>query len=163
MNAIPSLLESAQTPEEAREIERGRAFADAMDRMFAPTPAMRWLEQLALQRQQREETHKALQGQTVVREAVGDRNRKIARILARDGEGCCYCGKPLGDDMTLEHRIAQANGGSDDLENLTLAHAACNRRVGDLPPDMKDELAARILRNSNPGGGASNKCAPHNQ
>lgn len=77
------------------------------------------------------------------REKVGDRNRKIARILARDGEDCCYCRKPLGEDMTLEHRVAVSLGGSDDLDNLKLAHSACNREVGNLPVDMKDELAAR--------------------
>jgi 5-methylcytosine-specific restriction endonuclease McrA len=83
------------------------------------------------------------------RQPVGDRNRKIARILARDGDDCCYCGKPLGDDMTLEHRVAKSRGGSDDLENLKLAHARCNHEVGNLPPDMKDELARRNFQKGN--------------
>jgi 5-methylcytosine-specific restriction endonuclease McrA len=85
------------------------------------------------------------------REPVGDRNRKIARILARDGDNCCYCKKPLGDDMTLEHRIALSNGGTDNLDNLKLAHAACNREVGNLPPDMKDELVERKKRSETLG------------
>jgi hypothetical protein len=98
-------------------------------------------------------------GQQIVREPVGERNRKIARILARDGESCCYCGKPLGEDMTLEHRVAKSRGGSDDLANLKLAHARCNREVGNLPPDMKDELAKRNQLNTprEPGAGNSSR------
>ena len=77
------------------------------------------------------------------RDTVGVRARLIARLIVRDGDDCCYCHKPLGDDMTLEHRVAQSNGGDDDFDNLTLAHRGCNQRVGNLPPDMKDDLAAR--------------------
>lgn len=95
---------------------------------------------LLRERELREAAHQHAEGH---REPVGERNRKIARILARDGEACCYCNEPLGEDMTLEHRIARSRGGTDDLDNLTLAHARCNREVGNLPPDMKDELAKR--------------------
>jgi 5-methylcytosine-specific restriction endonuclease McrA len=118
----------------------------AIDKLFAPDPRYAWLDEfgrkLKRERQAREHFSKVLSDK---REPVGDRNRKIARILARDGDECCYCGKPLGDDMTLEHRIALSNGGTDDLDNLKLAHALCNREVGNLPPDMKDELAKRQL------------------
>lgn len=98
-------------------------------------------DRLIREREMREASQKP--PREAYREKVGDRSRKIGRILARDGDNCCYCKRPLGDDMTLEHRVAQSRGGTDDLGNLKLAHASCNQEVGNLPVDMKDELAKR--------------------
>lgn len=52
-------------------------------------------------------------------------------LLTRDGDRCFYCNRKLGDDQTREHLVATANGGSNRLDNLTLAHHACNGRRGD--------------------------------
>jgi 5-methylcytosine-specific restriction endonuclease McrA len=106
-----------------------------------------WLLEFGERQRRAEEVRQALsEPRHNRREMIGARTRKIARILERDGDLCCYCQQPLGEDMTLEHRVASSNGGSEDLDNLKLAHALCNREVGNLPPDMKDELARRKLK-----------------
>lgn len=68
--------------------------------------------------------------------AVADRVR--FEIYERDGWLCQLCFEPTSrryehDDPlspTLDHIVAQANGGSDDPENLRLAHAICNSERG---------------------------------
>ena len=59
--------------------------------------------------------------------------KKRARrlLIERDGESCWLCGeatKPF--DRTLEHLEPRSRGGTDDLDNLVLAHVACNRVMG---------------------------------
>lgn len=57
-------------------------------------------------------------------------SRKAA-LIKRDGRDCFYCGKPMtDDDITVEHLIALDKGGNNRLENMALAHDACNRRAG---------------------------------
>jgi 5-methylcytosine-specific restriction endonuclease McrA len=59
----------------------------------------------------------------------------------RDGPGCALCGGdiimglpsgPKGDDRgpSIDHIIPKSLGGSDDLENLQMAHWGCNRKKG---------------------------------
>ena len=56
------------------------------------------------------------------------------RILARDGDACWLCGDTMPeDDRTIEHVEALSRGGSNDLANLVLTHAACNVALGSLP------------------------------
>ena len=69
-------------------------------------------------------------------------NRQAIRdaIVSRDGNGCYYCGRKLQHKtkakrlptnyMQIEHKLAQAAGGSDDLENLVGSCKSCNRRKG---------------------------------
>lgn len=64
--------------------------------------------------------------------------RKATRIALRerDGDNCCYCrevmnftmsGRHDDDDFaTIEHVTPLGRGGSDDMENLALAHRRCN-------------------------------------
>lgn len=61
-----------------------------------------------------------------------DRKRKTISLLIRDGNTCHWCKEPF--DMrspklrpTLEHLKRHADGGSDALHNLVLAHDMCNR------------------------------------
>jgi len=65
-------------------------------------------------------------------------------LLQRDGNGCFYCGKRLGDDQSREHLVAAANGGTERLENLVLAHHACNVKAGDLPLIDKIKLRDKM-------------------
>lgn len=70
-------------------------------------------------------------------------NLKITRgeakelLIARDGDYCRYpgCQNPFvftnSNPRTLDHYIARANGGSDDLSNLVLMHSRCNTLKGD--------------------------------
>lgn len=65
---------------------------------------------------------------------------KIA-IQKRDGCNCFYCGKPLGDDITLEHLISLVQGGKNTLGNMVLAHEKCNQEAGNLTVIEKVNLA----------------------
>ena len=61
---------------------------------------------------------------------------------ARDQRGrCFYCSLPLRDDMTWEHLVARAHGGTNKDSNLAIAHAVCNSMVGTLDVRVKYALA----------------------
>ena len=48
-------------------------------------------------------------------------------LRRRDGNGCGYCGIPLEQvEIHLDHIKPVSKGGTDDLENLTLACEFCN-------------------------------------
>jgi hypothetical protein len=58
-------------------------------------------------------------------------NETTERLIARDGPACWYCGTTTTPETrTIEHLLAVSSGGSDDLDNLCLACALCNRSVG---------------------------------
>lgn len=66
-----------------------------------------------------------------------------ARLLARDGDLCWFCGKAMPEtDQTREHLIPQCVGGSDSLENLVLTHQKCNLKLADKPVPQKIEMRA---------------------
>lgn len=56
-------------------------------------------------------------------------NRETVR--ARDHGVCQLCGEAVAGRGTIDHIVPKSRGGTDDLENLQLAHAACNQRKGD--------------------------------
>lgn len=56
--------------------------------------------------------------------------KEKVQIQQRDGCNCFYCGKPLGEDITLEHLIPLTAGGLNILSNMVLAHDLCNKAVG---------------------------------
>jgi hypothetical protein len=65
--------------------------------------------------------------------------RKMLLLGSRDGEHCIWCGKPLTHrcaDATVDHVVCRSHGGSNALENLVLACAACNHKRADLPADL---------------------------
>ena len=66
------------------------------------------------------------------------------KLLARDGDCCWFCGVAMGDDVTIEHLVAKAKGGTNHLENFALAHRACNALAGDKPLIEKIALRARL-------------------
>ncbi|HZQ01377.1 MAG TPA: HNH endonuclease [Reyranella sp.] len=65
-------------------------------------------------------------------------------LIARDGDRCFYCGRRLGDDQSREHLVPAAHGGSDRLDNLALAHHACNVKAGELGLVDKIKLRDRL-------------------
>lgn len=65
------------------------------------------------------------------------------QLLKRDGCNCFYCGKPLLDDITVEHLLALCYGGKNELSNMVLAHAKCNQMVGNLPLVDKVKIAIK--------------------
>jgi hypothetical protein len=73
------------------------------------------------------------------------RGAKLREALAeRDGTDCWVCGRELGDDQTIEHVEARANGGQWAIDNLRLAHGHCNRTLGALPVAVKETVRARL-------------------
>lgn len=83
------------------------------------------------------------------------------RLRERDGDLCFFCDEIIEHpDFSVEHLLARALGGKNDLDNLKLAHRDCNTHAGSLtiPSKMKlreigtawgrgcIELEAKILR-----------------
>lgn len=69
---------------------------------------------------------------------------RIARVANIRGWRCCYCGIPLtGATATIEHIVAQADGGGNDLANLELNCQTCNNERSRLPPDLYIEWRRR--------------------
>jgi hypothetical protein len=57
--------------------------------------------------------------------------RRMLLLGERDGERCVWCSKQLSyrsPEATVDHVRCRSAGGSDALENLVLACAACNHR-----------------------------------
>ena len=54
-------------------------------------------------------------------------------VLSRDGFRCQYCGRGPDQGVLLEvdHRVARANGGTDEMRNLVTACWDCNRGKSD--------------------------------
>jgi RNA-directed DNA polymerase len=66
---------------------------------------------------------------------VRDADAVFASLALRDGGRCYLCGQGIDseDPFEIEHRVPRAAGGSDDLDNLGLAHRSCNRGKGTHP------------------------------
>lgn len=78
---------------------------------------------------------------------------RIAALIARDGSSCWLCTLPValnatrpGRRASLEHLLARSLGGKDDLDNLVLCHAACNRHLGQRPVAQKLAMRAKWHR-----------------
>lgn len=71
------------------------------------------------------------------------------RLLERDGDDCWICGHNLHDNVTIEHKVALANGGTWAMNNLALAHVECNRALARLPLVAK-EAARTAMRATRP-------------
>ena len=62
------------------------------------------------------------------------------RLIERDGHNCHICKKPIfavpsspvvkPHEMTIDHVVPKAKGGTDDDSNLRLAHYGCNADRG---------------------------------
>jgi 5-methylcytosine-specific restriction protein A len=54
--------------------------------------------------------------------------KRIAQIYAKHGGHCASCGRKLmaGEDYEIDHKIALANGGTDDDDNLQLLCEGCH-------------------------------------
>jgi 5-methylcytosine-specific restriction endonuclease McrA len=62
-------------------------------------------------------------------------NKATARlrdaVLERDGHVCGICNASVGsEDVSIDHIIPAASGGTDELDNLQVAHLVCNSRKG---------------------------------
>lgn len=72
------------------------------------------------------------------------------RLIAEHGMVCAICGKPIESEheLTVDHIIPRAMGGSTTYENCQLAHKACNFRKGNkyIDPEIV-ENATEINKN----------------
>jgi 5-methylcytosine-specific restriction endonuclease McrA len=72
------------------------------------------------------------------------------RLIAEHGMVCGLCGKPIESEseLTVDHIIPRAMGGSTTYENCQLAHKACNFRKGNkyIDPEIM-ENNAEITKN----------------
>jgi hypothetical protein len=76
--------------------------------------------------------------------AEGSTARRRKKLMERDGDGCWFCGKPLGSDVTLEHLVPRSRGGGNDAANCVLAHAECNQAAANLSISEKVELRSKM-------------------
>ena len=80
------------------------------------------------------------------RSTVFKKNKKI--ILATQSI-CGICGQPIDKSLkyphpmspTVDHIIPCTRGGSDELDNLQLAHRKCNRLKSDKMPEEQPKKA----------------------
>lgn len=73
------------------------------------------------------------------------KHRLVCHLYERDGPKCFYCLRALGDDISIEHLLERSRGGTNDRENLRLAHKGCNRAVIGLSVIEKLQLRAERL------------------
>lgn len=73
-------------------------------------------------------------------------------LLERDGDGCFFCARPMtAQDMSVEHLVALAKGGPNHMDNLALAHEACNKKADNLPLAAKINIRLAALRHLETG------------
>jgi len=79
---------------------------------------------------------------------VLSRMERIELLVERDGPDCFLCGEEFGKNqkMTIDHWIPKSAGGSEDLDNLRLAHKICNVRKSDLIPQDDNTVPMRTPR-----------------
>lgn len=71
--------------------------------------------------------------------------RLKAALATRDGSECFYCGRLMAEnEMTIEHLVSHHKGGPDHMDNLALAHEACNKEADNLPLVEKIKLRERL-------------------
>lgn len=65
------------------------------------------------------------------------KKEKIEILLDRDGATCAICFNSFKDrkEITIDHWIPRAVGGSEDIDNLKLAHKKCNAWKSDRVPN----------------------------
>jgi hypothetical protein len=56
------------------------------------------------------------------------RRHLFHELVNRDGEYCQHCGET--SNLAVDHIVAIANGGGNDLENLQILCKSCNSRKG---------------------------------
>jgi hypothetical protein len=70
--------------------------------------------------------------------------KQLDRLLFEQGGDCFFCKQPLAKaDASIEHLLAQANGGTNAEENVVACCKAVNALMGNKP--LKDKLAI-VLR-----------------
>lgn len=71
---------------------------------------------------------------------IGYQNEK-KQLIKRDGTCCFYCGKEMGNDITVEHLLDLKYGGKNELSNMVLADSNCNYSVRNMNLSDKVKFA----------------------
>jgi len=74
-------------------------------------------------------------------------NKKLrVRLYARDNGICQLCMEPVSfEEFTIDHVIPRAKGGSNNIDNLQIAHDKCNEGKSDTYyPPTEDPLAVLL-------------------
>jgi 5-methylcytosine-specific restriction endonuclease McrA len=65
---------------------------------------------------------------------MANRRETIYKYISKKNNGnvpCFVCGKHVKEkNATLEHVIPLSNGGTDDIDNLSISHYQCNNARG---------------------------------
>lgn len=82
---------------------------------------------------------------SVINRTPAKTNRE--KLIQRDGLICFYCMKPFENDkeITVEHLLSISHGGSNHINNLTLACKTCNVMAGNLPLVEKIKIREKNL------------------
>lgn len=73
-----------------------------------------------------------------------DQRTRLA-LLERDGRDCFFCSTTMpDDDITIEHLVSLHKGGPNHMDNLVLAHRACNQKADNLPLVRKIRLREQL-------------------
>jgi 5-methylcytosine-specific restriction endonuclease McrA len=116
----------------ARDPEKSRIRANRYRR----GDLARWAAWAREYRQKRKQA-----GTPIVRNCVSDKYRKTGRfkfwlraeVFRLKGGACHYCSAPADQ---IDHVVALANGGTDDVENLVPACKSCNSSKQDKPVEL---------------------------
>ena len=73
-------------------------------------------------------------------------SRRRSGMLWYNGKVCAYCGMEAEHkrDMTVDHIIARADGGTNLLSNLQLLCCPCNQRKNKIETLARNEMARVI-------------------
>lgn len=63
-------------------------------------------------------------------------------VFARDGNECIYCKRT--EDLTLDHKVPECRGGSNEAENLQVACRVCNGDKRHMTHDEYSSWAGRV-------------------
>ncbi|NDB81326.1 MAG: HNH endonuclease [Alphaproteobacteria bacterium] len=70
----------------------------------------------------------------------------IQILKSRDGDSCFICkGEFVDESPTIDHWIPLAHGGSNEIENLRLAHRKCNTEKADRIPNEDGTIPEKNL------------------
>ena len=73
--------------------------------------------------------------------AMENRQTILSLLRQRDGDNCGICGEPMAyDEMTIDHIIDVAAGGTHEADNVQLAHASCNYAAKRVTTRIYDQL-----------------------
>lgn len=78
------------------------------------------------------------------------KRERVEILLERDGGVCAICFKSFRDrkEITIDHWIPRSVGGSEDIDNLKLAHKKCNTWKSDRIPNEDGTIPPKPQRSN---------------